>query len=443
MPGSRIALRLGNTVDFPIFFLGAIAAGIVPVPLAAALTPAEIARLLPDLGPSAILADPALPLPAAPGCPVLSGPDLAALRAHAPCDFAMGDPDRPAYAVFTSGTSGRSRAVVHAHRALWARRMMHAGWYGLTDTDRLMHAGAFNWTFTLGTGLLDPWSVGATALIPAAGVEAAQIPLLLARHEASLFAAAPGVVRQMLRANFPPLPRLRHGLVAGETLADGLRMAWRAATGTDLHEAYGMSECSTFISSCPDRPAPAGAIGHVQPGRRVAILGADGVPVPHGAAGVIGVSDDDPGLFLHYLNAPEETAARMRDGWFLTGDIGTMDATGAVRYLGRDDDMMNAGGFRVSPLEVEAAMASFAGIEECAAVELEVRPGVRVIALCYTASTDLDSNLLSAHAARELARFRQPRAFIRVPSLPRGANAKILRRALRTLTVPPAKAPAP
>jgi acyl-coenzyme A synthetase/AMP-(fatty) acid ligase len=133
----------------------------------------------------------------------------------------------------------------------------------------------------------------------------------------------------------------------------------------------------------------------------------------------------------------------MRDGWFLTGDIGTMDATGAVRYLGRDDDMMNAGGFRVSPLEVEAAMASFAGIEECAAVELEVRPGVRVIALCYTASTDLDSNLLSAHAARELARFRQPRAFIRVPSLPRGANAKILRRALRTLTVPPAKAPAP
>lgn len=348
----------------------------------------------------------------------------------------MGDPDRPAYGVFTSGTSGQSRAVIHAHRALWARGMMHAGWYGLTEGDRLMHAGAFNWTFTLGTGLLDPWSVGATALIPAAGVTPAQIGLLLARHEATLFAAAPGVLRQMLRAGLPALPRLRHALVAGEKLPEALRAAWQAATGTALHEAFGMSECSTFISSCPDRPAPPGAIGHAQPGRRVAIVSDEGAPVARGAEGIIAVARDDPGLFLGYLDAPEETAARFRGNWFLTGDRGVMADDGAIAYLGRDDDMMNAGGFRVSPLEVEAAMASCPGIEECAAVEVEVRPDVRVIALYYTAAEELDIARLTAHAGTRLARFRQPRLYRHIAELPRGANNKILRRALRAMPVP-------
>ncbi len=73
--------------------------------------------------------------------------------------------------IYTSGTSGKPSAVMHAHRAIWARRMMFDGWYGLSETDRLLHAGAFNWTFTLGTGLLDPWAAGATALIPAPGTD--------------------------------------------------------------------------------------------------------------------------------------------------------------------------------------------------------------------------------------------------------------------------------
>jgi len=435
-PGARVALRLGNTVDFPILFLGAIAAGIVPVPLAAALTAPEVGRLLATLRPAAILADPALALPEAPGCSVISGAALGALRSHAPCAFEMGDPDRPAYGVFTSGTSGQPRAVIHAHRALWARGMMHAGWYGLTEGDRLLHAGAFNWTFTLGTGLLDPWSVGATALIPAAGVAPGQIGLLLARHDATLFAAAPGVLRQMLRAGLPALPRLRHALVAGEKLPEALRAAWLGATGTPLHEAFGMSECSTFISSCPDRPAPPGAIGHAQPGRRVAILSEGGAPVARGTEGIIAVARDDPGLFLGYLDAPAETAARFAGAWFLTGDRGVMADDGAIAYLGRDDDMMNAGGFRVSPLEVEAAMAACPGVEECAAVEVEVRPDVRVIALYYTAAEELDIARLTAHAEERLARFRQPRLFRRIAQLPRGANNKILRRALREMPAP-------
>jgi acyl-coenzyme A synthetase/AMP-(fatty) acid ligase len=302
----------------------------------------------------------------------------------------------------------------------------------MTAADRILHAGGFNWTFTLGTGLLDPWSLGATALIPAEGVSPAQLPLLLARHDATLFAAAPGVVRQMLRANLPPLPRLRHGLVAGEKLAESLRADWQAATGCALHEALGMSECSTFISGSPDRPAPAGAVGYPQAGRRVAVLDADGQPVARGSEGVLAVSRSDPGLFLGYLDQPEETAARMRGAWFVTGDRVVIAADGAISYVGREDDMMNAGGFRVAPQEVERAMTGFAGLEDCAARAVEVRPGVSVIALFYTApGGPLDPEALAEHAARSLARYKCPRIYQHLPALPRGPNNKIARRALQ------------
>ena len=108
---------------------------------------------------------------------------------------------------------------------------------------------------------MDPWTLGATALIPGEGVTPAQLPLLLKRFDATIFAAAPGVFRQMLRATLPPLPRLRHALSAGEKLPDATRAAWQEATGTEVHEALGMSEVSTFLSGCPTRPAPAGTTG--------------------------------------------------------------------------------------------------------------------------------------------------------------------------------------
>lgn len=121
-----------------------------------------------------------------------------------PAPYAMGEPDRPAYIIYTSGTSGHPRAVVHAHRTVWARRMMWEGWYGLLEQDRVLHAGAFNWTYTLGTGLLDPWARGATALIPGHGVASEALGLLLKQHDATIFAAAPGGLPQTPKNGVAP-----------------------------------------------------------------------------------------------------------------------------------------------------------------------------------------------------------------------------------------------
>lgn len=430
-PGDRVLMRLGNTPDFPVVYLGAIAAGLVPVPTPAGLTQPEVERLVALVAPRLIVAAEGLAMPGNPPCPVLPAAAVGPMARLAPCDWDMGPPDRLAYIVFTSGTSGRPQAVAHAHRAVLARGMMMQGWYGLTATDRLLHAGAFNWTFTLGTGLLDPWTAGATALIPAEGVDAAQLPLLLRRFDVTLVAAAPGLFRRMLRAGMPALPRLRHGLAAGESLAPQLRADWQAATGTDLHEALGMSEVSTFVSGSPDRPAPPGAAGYAQPGRRIAVLDGEGQPVPRGAPGLLAVDRGDPGLFLRYEGDPEATAAPFAGDWFMTGDTVSMAEDGAITYLGRGDDMMNAGGFRVSPLEVEGAMATFPGLTDCAAVEHEVQPGVKIIALAYAAGDALDDDALAAHAAERLARYKQPRLFVHLPALPRTANGKLNRRVVR------------
>jgi acyl-coenzyme A synthetase/AMP-(fatty) acid ligase len=434
-PRQRLLLRLGNSADFPLLFFAANALGAVPVPVSAQLTAAELGPILEEVAPRLICLGPGLSLPDPPGAPVLDAGAVAALRRHEPTGFAATGPDDPAYMVLTSGTASRPKAVLHAQRAAWARRMMWDGWYGLTAEDRVLHAGALNWTYTLGAGLTDPWAAGATALVYAGPADRTVWPRLAAAHRATIFAAVPGVFRQMLAAADlgTGFASTRHGLSAGEALADPVRRAWTAATGRPIHEALGMSEISTYVSGSPSRPAPPGATGYVQPGRRVAVLPDDGAePVPRGAEGLLAVAGTDPGLMLGYWNRPEATAAAFRDGWFLTGDRARMQADGAISYLGRADDLMNAGGFRVSPAEVEAALSAHAGVAESAVVALPVGSGATVITAFYVPRTrPVPDAELAAHCADRLARYKCPRAFRAVAALPRDANGKLLRRRLR------------
>jgi acyl-coenzyme A synthetase/AMP-(fatty) acid ligase len=235
----------------------------------------------------------------------------------------------------------------------------------------------------------------------------------------------------MLKRGLPALPRLRHGLAAGEPLLPALRAAWRAATGTDLHEALGMTEVSTYVSGSPARPAPEGTAGFPQPGRRLAVLGPEG-PLGPGAPGELAVHRSDPGLMLGYWQDPEATAARFRDDWFRTGDLSEWTAEGALRVLGRADDVMNPGGYRVAPLEVELALTHL-GLREAAVAEVEVAPGTRVIGCFYAAEAEIDPEAARTSLVRTLAPWKLPRLWIRLDALPRNANLKLDRKALAQL----------
>jgi len=430
-PGDMLLMRLGNTVEFPQVFLAAITVGIVPVPTSAQLTEHEVARIIADLAPAAVVRAPEVASAAHPHEIPLTA--IRNMQGLPPAEFDMGSPERLAYAVYTSGTGGTPRAVGHAHRAIWARRMMIRDWYALTSQDRLLHAGAFNWTFTLGTGIMDPLSQGATAIIPGCESVPEDLPALMTRTSASIFAAVPGIYRKILKsADIPDLPSLRHGLAAGEKLSAPLHADWQNRTGTPIYEAFGMSECSTFISSAPHRKADPDALGQPQAGRRVAILDEDG-PVPINQEGIIAVHRDDPGLMLRYLQAPDATRNRFRGEWFVTGDRGIMSETGQIRYCGRDDDMMNAGGYRLSPLEIERAFATLDGLTQFAAAEVEVKPGVRIIVGFYSGRADLTESDLRAFAEQELAEYKRPKSYKRLAAFPSNPNGKLLRRALPDL----------
>ena len=411
-PQARVMLRLGNTPDFPILFLACAAAGLVPVATSAALTDVEVAKQAEVVAPALAIAADGLPVP--PGVPVAMPGELAAAPL-ARAEWARGPVDRLGYIVFTSGSGGTPKAVAHAHRAIRARRLMWDGWYGLRRTDRVMHAGAFNWTYTLGTGLLDPWAIGATAVIPAAGTPTAALPELMAATGATIFAAVPGIYRRLLRTTMPALPSLRHGLSAGERLPDGIRTGWRDATGTDIHEALGMSECSTFVSGSPARPAPPGTSGYAQPGRSIDV-----------AEGRLRISTRDPGLMLGYWR---DGAPVPPDGpWFETGDRVACAPDGAIRYVGRADDILNPGGHRVSPLEIEEALTGLP-VEDLAVGQVTVAGGATVLAAYYVGAP-LDEAAADGFAATRLAAWKRPRLWLRRARLPRNANGKLRRREL-------------
>lgn len=430
-PGERVMLRIGHSTDFPIFFLGATAMGAVPVPTSTLLSADEARYIAEETDAKLILASPGLAFEGAPVRQIAPGD-----AAGAPMDgFADTAADDLAYIIYTSGSSGRPKGVAHAHRAAWARRMMWRGWYGLTGDDVMLHAGAFNWTYTLGAGLMDPWAMGASTLIYAGPRDPGVWPQLAQHFGATIFAAAPGVYRQLLKsdASLDGLTGLRHALSAGETMAAGVRAEWTERTGKPVYEALGMTECSTFISSSPDNPHRGGLAGRPQPGRRIALFPLDGgeTPVPRGEAGIISVHRSDPGLMLGYWKREAETEAAMRGDWFLTGDIAVMDADGYIRFEGRGDDQMNALGYRVAPEEVEAALATCPGITGAAAVELPVREDLSVIAAFLTVEGEAPTeDALRAHAAERLAAYKTPKMFRIVDELPRNPNGKLRRRDL-------------
>ncbi len=436
--GDRILLRLGNTPDFPLLFFATMAAGLVPIPTSAQLTASECDAVAADSGAGIVLHDGTTTLPAARNGLTLIGPDgIEGLKHAERADYADTDAHEPAFLVYTSGTSGRAKGVLHAHRSAFGRRPMYRGWYGISPDDVLLHAGAFNWTYTLGVGLTDPWANGATSIVYTGPREPNLWPTLLEATGATLFAAVPSLYRRILKyGHVTPdaFPRLRHGLTAGEALGPALHAEWMERSGRPLYEALGMSEISTYISSGPETPTRPGSPGRAQPGRRIAILpdGGGETPLAPGEAGLLCVHRSDPGLMLGYWNDPVGTAEAFTGDWFRTGDRARVDEDGYVWYEGRADDVMNAFGYRVAPEEVEAALAGHPLVHDVAVTETEVRDGISVITAFVVPEGARHPNEgdLNDWCHQRLAEYKRPRRWVFVEELPRTPSGKIQRRAL-------------
>ncbi|HJQ82774.1 MAG TPA: fatty acid--CoA ligase family protein, partial [Candidatus Binatia bacterium] len=343
----------------------------------------------------------------------------------------------PAYLVYTSGTSGWPKGVLHAHRALLGRQPSSEYWFDfLPDGDRVLHAGKFNWTYVLGTGLMDPLYRGHTAILHEGWSEAAVWPRLIARHGATTFVAVPTIYRQILQkteCGRDDVPTLRHCMCAGEHLSDELLADWRARFALDIYEGLGMTECSYYLCQTRSRPIRPGSAGFAQPGHDVQLLDpGDWHEVGPDEEGMLCIPRGDPGLMLGYWNRPDETAACFRGDWFLTGDYARRDADGYIWFLGRRDDLINSFGYRVSPHEVERVLKDHPDVADAAAVGEEVGRDKIVVAAYVVPRQEsaITPEELIEYGQQRLASYKAPRIVYLIDDLPRTRNGKVLRRAL-------------
>lgn len=443
-PGSRIMIRMANDIDYALTYFATMAAGHIALPSSAQLTAAEAAYLLENSGAAVVAASAELArgliLPH--GVTLIDPTRLAELKQSAPlADYADTAANDPAYLVYTSGTTGRPKGVLHAHRAAWGRRPMYEGWLGLQEDDVMLHAGAFNWTYTLGVGLVDPWAVGATTVLYNGPRDVQVWPKLLEKYRASIFAAVPTLYRQILKycdLASHDLSAFRHGATAGEALPPPLLAEWQDRTGKPLYEALGMSEISTYISTGPGMTIKPGSPGKPQPGRRIAILPPDSnstEPLPTGEIGLLAVHRSDPSLMLGYWKRPEEEALVYRGDWFCGGDLASIDTDGYIWHHGRNDDVMNAMGYRVSPVEVEIALAGHPAVAEVAVTEIKVRADLSVVAafVILRDGHTVTKEALNSFAEQRLAAYKCPREWRFVSTFPRTANGKVQRKKLSEL----------
>ena len=442
--GDRVLVRLPNSIDYPTAFLGAMKRGAIAVPTSTLLTAEEVRYLLEDSGASAIVID--APSWASMSSQlkgagnlrhvILGGAELerslAGITAIGAAQATR--PDDPAYLVYTSGTTGYPKGVLHGHRSLIGRSPASTYWFDFAGADRIMHSGKFNWTYVLGSALMDPLYRGKTVIAHEGKNDAATWPRLIAKHGATIFIGVPTVYRQILqKTSFTQadVPTLRHCMSAGEHLSDEVFAVWKERFGLDIYEAVGMSEFSYYLSQSKLRPIRPGSAGFPQPGHEIRLLDPETLrEVATGEEGMICVPESDPGLFLRYWNLPEETASLKHDGWFFTGDYARYDADGYLWFLGRKDDIIKSFGYRVSPYEVERVLKSHPAVADCACIAEDAGADKRLV-VAYVIpqpGSAATADELLAFGREHLAAYKAPKIVYLARDFPRTRNGKILRR---------------
>ncbi|WP_444995068.1 acyl-CoA synthetase [Aliikangiella sp. IMCC44359] len=463
--GDRVLIRLPNAVEYPISFFGCIRHGAIAVPTSTLLATSEVAYLAKDSSAKVLVAhknmwpeiQPILNQQTQLKAVFLVGkgdmPKNTTQSEIELVDFnqtlsqmststndCTSKSDDPAYLVYTSGTTGYPKGVLHAHRSLIGRLPASRYWFDFQPGDRIMHSGKFNWTYVLGSALMDPLFHGHTVIVHEGPNDAKTWLELIKKHECTIFIGVPTIYRQIIqKTSFSAhdIPSLRHCMSAGEHLSDEMLLAWRERFHLDVYEAIGMSEFSYYISQHKHKAIKPGSAGFPQPGHNLQLLNANNQPVTCNEEGMIAIPENDPGLFLKYWNLPEETQSARHNGYFYTGDYARIDENGYIWFLGRKDDIINTFGYRVSPHEIERVIKTYPGVADCVALGEEVEKNKVLVSICVILSDDIEtidtttiSNQLISFGQANLAKYKAPKLVYFFTEFPRTKNGKVLRKKL-------------
>ena len=433
-PGDRLALCMHDGVDLCCAFLGALQAGVLPMPLNTLLTPSDYAYILADSGAAAAVVSPPLA-----DAWRQAGQD-AVWRGHLWQDLPLGpasDPrsaghgaraDAPAFLLYSSGSTGRPKGVVHSHGNLLATAdLFGEAVLALAEDDVVYSAAKLFFAYGLGNSLTFPLSAGATSVLQPERVTPEIVWRVLREHRVTVFCGVPTLFASLLASpDFPPGGELalRLCVSAGEPLPAEISRAWSARTGVEILDGVGSTEM-LHIFLCQGRPVA---------GYEARLIGEAGGEAPPGELGELHVRG--PSAALGYWNNREKTAATFAEGWVRTGDRFQRDEAGAYLFRGRADDMLKVSGIWVSPAEVEGVLIAHDAVLEAAVVGVADAHGLTkakafvVLRPDIAASPELSLDL-QAFAKSRLAPHKYPRQIEFVAELPRTATGKIRRHVLR------------
>lgn len=436
---ARVAFLLPPGFGYVAVTLGTWMAGGVTVPLSPAHSPAEIERAVRDSGAGAVVFHPDFSekLEGVSGSVALAplSDVLAGARGRLP---RVRETSR-AMIIYTSGTTAEPKGVVSTHRGIKAQiGAMTVAWKWSGEDSILNVLPLHHLHGILNVLLCSLWSGARCEMMD--GFSAAAVWRRFMKKDLTLFMGVPTIYSKL--ADFwegagkeergrmsASLGGLRLMVCGSAALAEPLFEKWRGISGHALLERYGMTEVGMALSNPLEGERIPGSVGFPMPGVEVGIFGEDGAPAPDGVAGEIGVRG--PGVFLEYWGKPAETRAAFRDGWFMTGDVAARDPDGSHRILGRrSTDIIKSGGYKISALEVEAALLGHPAVSECAVVGVsDPQWGERVCAAVVPKSgRSLEARELRDWASRRLARYKLPRGFALVSSLPRNSMGKVVKK---------------
>jgi benzoate-CoA ligase family protein len=435
--GDRVALVANDEPGFVAWFLGALRSGVIPVPLSTMLTGDDIAAIVDDAGARLVVAS-------AEHAGRLTADERIVLGEASWADYddrsEMSVADTSAssagFWLYSSGTTGTPKGVMHRHGSpqatadTFARTILRT-----TSEDRFLSVAKLFFAYGLGNSLTFPFAVGGTTVLNPARPTPAGMLELIAAERPTLFFASPGFAAALLDASPDPsvFASVRATSTAGESLPGDLQRRFSETFGMPVVDGIGTTEAlHIFVSNTLEEQAP-GTSGRPVEGYEAKLLDDDGREIDDAdVPGYLHVRG--PSIADGYWQRPEQTAGAFLDGgWLRTGDVYTRSAEGNWTFLGRNNDMIKAGGIWVSPAEVESALIEHPSVLEAAVVGARNEHGLEeVVAFVVAASGhSVDPAELERHCRERMAAFKRPRRVVVVGELPKTATGKIRRFELR------------
>jgi acetyl-CoA synthetase len=459
-PGDRVAILLPQSLETAVAHIAVYKLGAIALPLFTLFGPDALEYRLNDSGAKALITDahnlpkvmdlkkhiPAIQTVIVTGNSAPAGTyAFDSLLAQAQGSFTPADTlaDDPALIIYTSGTTGNPKGALHAHRTLLGHlpgvEVPHE--FFPQPNDLFWTPADWAWIGGLIDVLLPSLHHGVPVLAHRMKkFDPEHAFHLLAKHRVKNAFLPPTALKLMRQATRPQdrhAYKMRSIGSGGETLGSEI-LDWGQETfGLKINEFYGQTECNLVVGNCASiMPVKPGSMGRAIPGHNVAIIDDHGNPLPDGQEGHIAIKRPDPVMFLGYWNNPKATAEKFIGDWLLTGDQGRRDAEGYFWYIGRADDVITSGGYRIGPAEVEDSLLKFPGVALAAVigkpcpVRTEIVKAFVVLAPGHTPSEALASQIQN-HVKLQLAAHEYPREVEFVTELPMTTTGKIMRRVLR------------